>query len=270
VYQSWKTKELPPAMAQGVEKLHQLNPDYQLVLFDDQDCRSFLLAHFGQSYVDAFDSLVPGAFKCDLWRYAMLYVNGGFYLDIDMVPLVAMDDIVPADVEFVSVKDMNGRFQPPCKIYQAFIGVVPKHPVLKLALELSFANIVTRRVDMLSNFGITGPTVMGVALNLYWGKKRTHEEIAAGRHGNLVLFSMDPEHTYDLDGRAIFENKIKGYKPAQSYSRLNHYVDDPVPSIRQSFLILFIVLATFSLMLFTACLVCAVQWHRCRRSVRSK
>jgi mannosyltransferase OCH1-like enzyme len=32
--------------------------------------------------LDAYDKLLPGAFKADLWRYCVLYKTGGIYLDI--------------------------------------------------------------------------------------------------------------------------------------------------------------------------------------------
>ena len=94
IYQSWKTKNLPPELQKVVNKTKALNPNYEYHLYDDEDCRKFLLDNFGINYVNAFDALVPGAFKCDFWRYAVLYVNGGIYMDLDMEALVPFDEMI--------------------------------------------------------------------------------------------------------------------------------------------------------------------------------
>jgi hypothetical protein len=82
IYQTWYTKNLPPIMKNTVNRLIADNPQFQHVLYDDSECREFIQQNFDQSVVDAFDSLIPGAYKADLWRYCILYKNGGIYMDI--------------------------------------------------------------------------------------------------------------------------------------------------------------------------------------------
>ena len=103
IYQSWKTKELKNDMLNNVKKLQSLNPEYKYVLYDDNDCQNFILENFGINYANAFDVLIPGAFKCDLWRYAMLYINGGVYLDIDMEPKIPFREILEETDRFDGV-----------------------------------------------------------------------------------------------------------------------------------------------------------------------
>jgi mannosyltransferase OCH1-like enzyme len=82
IYQTWYTKNLPPVMKNTVNRLISDNPRFQHVLYDDNECREFIQQNFDQVVVDAFDSLIPGAYKADLWRYCILYKNGGIYIDI--------------------------------------------------------------------------------------------------------------------------------------------------------------------------------------------
>lgn len=82
IYQTWYTKNLPPVMKNTVTRLISDNPQFQHVLYDDNECRNFIQQNFDQAVVDAFDSLIPGAYKADLWRYCILHKNGGIYLDI--------------------------------------------------------------------------------------------------------------------------------------------------------------------------------------------
>jgi len=84
IFQTWKTKHLPPLMARNRELLTRRTPDFEHYLYDDDDCRAFLAQHFRPSVLAAYDKLIPGAYKADLWRYCVLYIYGGIYLDIKM------------------------------------------------------------------------------------------------------------------------------------------------------------------------------------------
>jgi mannosyltransferase OCH1-like enzyme len=82
IYQTWHTKTLPRLMHNSIVLLKQNNPRFTHHLFDDTDCREFIKNNFANDVLHAYDSLIPGAYKADLWRYCILYKNGGIYLDI--------------------------------------------------------------------------------------------------------------------------------------------------------------------------------------------
>jgi mannosyltransferase OCH1-like enzyme len=82
IYQTWHTKKLPPKMKECVEKLKKDNPEFEHHLYDIEDCRKFIGKHFDKEVLDAYDKLKPLAYKADLWRYCVLYKNGGVYLDV--------------------------------------------------------------------------------------------------------------------------------------------------------------------------------------------
>jgi mannosyltransferase OCH1-like enzyme len=82
IYQSWCSHDLPPLMKKCNDKLKESNPEFQYELFDDTECREFIRTNFAPDVLNAYDRLIPGAFKADLWRYCILYIYGGIYLDI--------------------------------------------------------------------------------------------------------------------------------------------------------------------------------------------
>lgn len=236
IYQSWKTKDLPEKMKEVVENTKKMNPEYSYELWDDKDCHDFLLKHFGQNYANAFDVLIPGAFKCDFWRYAVLYVNGGVYMDMDMTPEIPFRELLRDDDEFVSIVDMYSPFRPRCSIYQAFIACTPRHPIMLYSLQISFNNIVTRTYEVFTNLSITGPVVVGIAMNLYWNKVITHDTIKPGEYPNGIrLFQMNSHRTWDSNNKTIFKNKFEGYERGSgNYSLVSsYYKDDPKRGQRQ-------------------------------------
>lgn len=87
VYMTWKQKPLPPLMQQNIDRLRQLNPEFTFHLYTDEDCLTFIQKHFTLDVGEAFQALLPGAYKADLWRLCILYVYGGYYMDIKLSPL---------------------------------------------------------------------------------------------------------------------------------------------------------------------------------------
>ena len=82
IFQSWHTLNLPPKMNDNVQLLKLQNPEFTHYLYDDEMCREFIKENFEEDVLNAYDKLIPGSYKCDLWRYCILYKYGGIYLDI--------------------------------------------------------------------------------------------------------------------------------------------------------------------------------------------
>jgi hypothetical protein len=67
-------------MFQSVNNIKKKNPRFKYYLFDDNDCREFIKNNYSDKILNAFNSLIPGAYKADLWRYCILYKYGGIYI----------------------------------------------------------------------------------------------------------------------------------------------------------------------------------------------
>ena len=68
-------------------------PDYKRHVLGDDDCIAFLTNHFNPEVVSTFNAL-RGAHKADLFRYAILYINGGVYLDIKTELIMPLDQLI--------------------------------------------------------------------------------------------------------------------------------------------------------------------------------
>jgi hypothetical protein len=259
-------------MEKNVQKLKDMNPDYEYFLFDDNDCRNYLETNYGKNYAIAFDTLNKGAFKCDFWRYAILYKEGGVYIDIDMDPLVPLDNILKENDKFVSVVDishygMNG-------IYQAFLACEPNHKIMFNSLEITFINIMTRRSDVFHNFEsltVTGPGVVNIAMNMYWNRRDTGMFIKPGKYDDgITLLTMDPMNVFDLDKRKIFSLRYDGFQQIQSYNSFDSpYIDDP-RRIRRYYIIgIMIFLIIFCIILLFKTFKYKYELESCRSSSSS-
>jgi mannosyltransferase OCH1-like enzyme len=138
IYQTWHTKDLPPLMKAAVNKIIYANPTFNYQLFDDDDCRNFIKDNFDENVLNAFDSLIPGAYKADLWRYCILYKNGGVYLDIKYAPFNGFNFISLMEKEhWVLDMDKNG-------IYNALMVCKPNNGILLKAINKVVDNVKNR------------------------------------------------------------------------------------------------------------------------------
>jgi hypothetical protein len=80
----------------------RLNPEYDIILYDNERCRQFLLSEFSQKHVDIFNYLDSGPIKADFWRVCAIYRYGGLYVDADAEPIVPLDHYIDPTVEFVT------------------------------------------------------------------------------------------------------------------------------------------------------------------------
>ena len=127
IYMTFKSHNFPKEKV--FNKWLDLNPDWKIEFSDDNDCLEYIDKHFGQEYVDLFNHINYGANKADVWRLCKLYVEGGLYADIDIIPLVPIEQMID-DVDFCTCKSITNY-----SLFQAFIWVKEKEsPIIKECL----------------------------------------------------------------------------------------------------------------------------------------
>lgn len=156
IYQTWHTKNIPPHMKKCVEQLKADNPEFTYHFYDDNDCRDFIKENFSSDVLYAFDKLKPGAYKADLWRYCVLYINGGIYLDIKYGCKDGFKLIELTDKEYF-VRD--GKFNDKYGIYNAFMVCKPKNDVLFGGIVKIVENVKNKYYGN-NQLEITGPQLL--------------------------------------------------------------------------------------------------------------
>ena len=121
--------------------------------FNDQDCLNFM-RKIGGKYLQAYNSLIPNAYKADLWRYTILYHKGGVYGDLTQLFLQNYD-INRGNVDMVLVKDKKKNY-----IQNSFIATVKGNGFLKYLIESICENILKKNLGN-NSLDITGPSACG-------------------------------------------------------------------------------------------------------------
>ena len=85
---------LSPEIQSLFQKTKLENPDFQIVYYSNTKCREYIGKYFGNSVLNAFDGLKPGSYKADLFRYCVLYIDGGIYGDLTQIYKYPFEKII--------------------------------------------------------------------------------------------------------------------------------------------------------------------------------
>jgi mannosyltransferase OCH1-like enzyme len=204
IFQTWYTKDLPLNMKNAVNKLKQQNPEFQHFLFDDNDCRNYIIKHFNKDVLYAFDKLIPGAFKADLWRYCVMYIEGGVYLDIKYYceDGFSLKELINDNC---LVRDRDDHFVNGSGIYNAFIVSFPENKIYKKLIERIVYNVKNNFYGYNSLY-VTGPGLFG---ELYDSKKCklyfNGNDSICKNNGQVIM------RKYDLYNNDKYANNKKDY-----------------------------------------------------------
>ena len=77
-------EELPDRIALNLESFKRLHPAFAHSLYGNESGRDFIRRHFDRDTLEAYDELVPLAYRADLLRYCLLYQRGGIYADLSV------------------------------------------------------------------------------------------------------------------------------------------------------------------------------------------
>jgi hypothetical protein len=102
IHQTW-FKEIEPKKYPNKSRLVQSFrlSGWEHRFYTDEESASFLSTHFPPEVREAYDALLPGAFKADLFRYCALLIYGGLYADVDILLESNLDFSVGPDVGFM-------------------------------------------------------------------------------------------------------------------------------------------------------------------------
>jgi len=150
IHLSWKDKNLlesdSPLVTEGVKKLIELNPEWEVTIYDDAEVDDYLKEQLEPQHYELIkDKHIVQ--KTDLWRLVKLFIEGGVYMDIDRFCDTNFDNLLEEGVKWVL---------PICRNYDFshdFMMTAPKNPAYRYAASL----YVQRLIEGHDNIYFLGP-----------------------------------------------------------------------------------------------------------------
>lgn len=157
LHQTFRSRALPQAIHENIEKIKSMNPDWEHRFYDDADITDFIGNNYPKQILDRYHRINPtyGAARADLFRYLLMYRCGGVYIDIKSALRKPLTDVLHADDRYllsgwkdsgtpqfdgwgVHKVDGNAIFE---EYQQWYIACAPGHPFLKAVIERVLWNI---------------------------------------------------------------------------------------------------------------------------------
>ena len=207
---TWKNYNVPDHI---IQKWQDLNPDFNIIFFDDNNIIEFLKKEYDDTYVNFFKCIKFGMYKADFFRYCYLYKYGGYYFDIDIEPMLSIKEIIDYKTNYCSVLYMINKH-----IFQDVLSANKHNPIIKMCID-----------DMLyygPNIGIDPPNkppynghptkCMYDNIVKYTGKQVLNKGIININDYNILL---GKEFKYNNRIAIKINDKIFGYSRYNNYKR---------------------------------------------------
>jgi mannosyltransferase OCH1-like enzyme len=221
IYQTWGDIKMTFEMKNAIEMIKKTNPEFKHHLYNDEQCYKFIKQHFDKEVADAFLTLVPGAYKADLWRYCILYINGGIYIDIKFIPVnnFKLIDLINTNANHYAnhnanhyvLENIDEKTRQFC-LYNGFIISRAGNPILLQCINQIVDNVKNNYYGV--NFlAPTGPGLLGN----YYLKSHDYKDL------DLFLKVIKYRHTIIYNHKPILEEYI-GYRNNKEYKKA-HYAE---------------------------------------------
>lgn len=201
----------------------ELNPEYEYRILDNIECRKFIKDNFDNEILKAYDLLLAGSFKADLFRYCYLYIHGGCYFDCKQILRKPLRQLIEPDDEMILCNDMNGGY------FNAVMMSSKKNENLLRVINLCknkilnfnhYFNIHSNDFNHISKIlGLTGPHLLYQALypivnniNVNINVKFNHKFLNKSHEYQKLLIEYNNE--------VIITKSFNGYSNNNHYSNL--------------------------------------------------
>ncbi|KAL3906689.1 MAG: hypothetical protein SGPRY_010457 [Prymnesium sp.] len=141
IHQSHKGElsDLPTEMRAATTTWEELNPEYEYVYYSDRAMREYVeqRGHLFSGFSEAFAKATSGAMRCDLWRYLLIWSEGGVYADADSVvqrPLREGASFLRDDDEALTGFGQDA-------LEQYVLAYRARHPIMRRVLERAISDV---------------------------------------------------------------------------------------------------------------------------------
>ncbi len=213
IFQTHENRFVPIGMANAIKQIKTHAPNCSYTFYDENERQNYIKNNYPSAFIP-YMSLIPGAYRSDLFRYIRLYTEGGIYFDTSLIPTkILLKDIIKSDDEFVAPFDRKIDDRD-IVISNGFLVSTPKHQILKFAIE-NILDIVNYQKYMTNPLEITGPILLANAVIEFGLENKGVNIFRPGHVGNSTM-KLDNKIIYKKfdkynEYRIITENSMPHY-----------------------------------------------------------
>ena len=177
---------LPVELVANIEEISRVNKGWEHRLYGRDDVAPIILKYYGPEVLKVYSRINPryGAARADLFRYLLMYAEGGFYLDVKSATTRPIAALLTADDRLVlsqwpnedGEKYAGWGIHPELEsikggeLQQWHIIAVSGHPFLRAVIErvihnIEHYNIRAQGVGRDSVLRVTGPIAYTLAID---------------------------------------------------------------------------------------------------------
>ncbi|WCG82985.1 glycosyltransferase family 32 protein [Pectobacterium sp. A5351] len=232
--------KLPEEILVSIEQLKEMNPTWEYFFYDEKRIIEYIDKHYGKEMLNLYLSIEPkyGAARADLFRYLLIYIEGGVYLDIKSSCLNPLNDAIAEDCEILLCSwdnkacgcDKNMGIHKElgflkCGEYQQWnITSVPRSPYIKSVIDEVIHRLKIYKpwiygVGMKGVLNTTGPIPFSIGIEKikktdFFHHEENHRNIGFKYRNvtNEIINKFNRNHYSKLkDSIVILEGKDKLY-----------------------------------------------------------
>ena len=167
ISQTWKSEALPEDLKNLQLGWKKNNPSFDFRFYDDASSRA-VVAEVRSEQLDLYDAMPHPVMRADMFRYAVIFRDGGFYADMDMESLAPLpSDLLGPKCLLSQEAHLDNRqqrklgYRDPVQIANCIFGAEPAHPFFAAALDRGFALFQQNPATKLNDVeDVTGPRML--------------------------------------------------------------------------------------------------------------
>lgn len=179
-----KDEIIPPLFKECERKIREMHPSWSVTLWDEDTGVQFLKDNLPE-YLDAYMSFTHNVQRADFLRLALVYGLGGFYMDMDMYPLKALDSLLDESLVLAEEMTVNEETQKALnlryrmRIANYMFGGEARHPFLRALMDAMAERSSLKVSSQQEILDVTGP---GLLTDTYWDNTETYPDITLLRN----------------------------------------------------------------------------------------
>lgn len=241
VHRMWLDKNVddnityPAKYNKFTKSFDNFNPEFRMMFWNMNRINNFFDTHPEiAKYKIVFQNMPYHIQKCDMARYAILYIYGGVYIDLDFVFYKNLSPLLDRQLLLVLEPSIYAEnYHVNGILSNALIGSVPRHPFwlewMDFIIE-SMHNIKNGVVHVKRNKNISNNHIYNVLYTT--GPINFKIFLDQSRYSNVDLADTCDIMPIYFDGRNHFITKECTYRnngsqviPANYYQKINNYCD---------------------------------------------